>query len=37
VLQRVDQLEGDHYEILTPAAEALAGEHPLAATLVDKI
>jgi len=33
VLQRVDQLDGDHYEILTPAAEALAGEHPLAAML----
>jgi len=26
-------LDGDHYEILTPAAEALAGEHPLAAML----
>ena len=33
VLQRADQLDGDHYEILTPAAEALAGEHPLAAML----
>jgi hypothetical protein len=27
-------LDGDHYEILTPAAEALAGKYPLAATLV---
>jgi hypothetical protein len=34
VLQRADQLDGDHYEILTPAAEALAGKHPPAATLL---
>jgi len=34
VLQRADELDGDHYEILTQAAEALAGEHPLVATLV---
>jgi len=34
VLQRADQLDGDHYEILTPAAEALAGKQPLAATLL---
>jgi hypothetical protein len=34
VLQRPDELDGDHYEILTPAADALAGKHPLAATLV---
>jgi hypothetical protein len=27
-------LDGDHYEILTPAADALAAKHPLAATLV---
>ena len=27
-------LDGDHYEILTPAADALAGKYPLAATLV---
>ena len=25
---------GDHYEILIPAADALAAKHPLAATLV---
>lgn len=34
VLQRADELHGDHYEILTPAAEALAAKHPLAATVV---
>jgi hypothetical protein len=34
VLQRSDELDGDHYEILTPAADALAGKHPLAAMLV---
>jgi hypothetical protein len=34
VLQRPDELDGDHYEVLTPAADALAGNHPLAATLV---
>ena len=34
VLQRSDELDGDHYEILTRVAEALAGKHPLAATLV---
>ena len=33
MLQGADQLDGDHYDILIPAAEALAGEHPLAATL----
>jgi hypothetical protein len=34
VIQRADELDGDHYEILTPAANALAGKYPLAATLV---
>jgi hypothetical protein len=34
VLQRASELDGDHYEILTPAAEALIGKHPLAATLL---
>src|SRR5204863_8199679 len=34
VLQRAGELDGDHYEILTPAADALAGKYPLAATLV---
>jgi Family of unknown function (DUF6880) len=28
------ELDGDHYEILTPAADALAGKYPLAATLL---
>lgn len=30
---RAGQLNGDHYEVLTPVAEALAGNHPLSATL----
>jgi hypothetical protein len=34
VIQRAGELDGDHYEILTPAADALAGKYPLAATLV---
>ena len=34
VLQRSAELDGDHYEILTHRATALAGKHPLAATLV---
>jgi hypothetical protein len=34
VLQRAGELDGNHYEILTAAAEALAGKHPLAAMLV---
>ena len=34
VVNRAGELDGDHYEILTPAAQALAGKHPLAATLV---
>jgi hypothetical protein len=29
-----EQLNGDHYEILSPAADALAGKHPFAATLL---
>ena len=33
VLQRPQDLDGNRYEILTPVAEALAGKHPLAATL----
>lgn len=31
--QRAKELDGNDYEILTPAAEALAAKHPLAATL----
>ena len=34
VTQRAGELDGDHSEILTPAADALAGKYPLAATLV---
>jgi hypothetical protein len=33
VTARAAQLDGDHYEILAPAADALAARHPLAATL----
>jgi len=34
VLRRSGELDGDHYEILTPAADALAGKQPLAATVL---
>lgn len=34
VLARAKELDGDHYEILTPAAEALAQNYPLAAVLM---
>jgi hypothetical protein len=34
VLQHSSEWDGDHYEILTTAADALAGKHPLAATVV---
>jgi hypothetical protein len=34
VLQRTTELDGDRYEILTPAANALSSKHPLAATLI---
>lgn len=30
---RHDQIDGDHYEILAPAAEELSERHPLAATV----
>lgn len=33
VLKRAKELDGDCYEVLTPAAEALAARHPLAAVL----
>ena len=33
-MQRVGELDGNHYEILTAAADALAGRYPLAATLI---
>jgi hypothetical protein len=34
VLGRAHELDGDHYEVLPPAADALASKHPLAVTLV---
>ncbi len=34
VLQRADELDGDHYEVMTPAAEALTAKYPLAWTVV---
>ena len=34
VMERRRELDGDRYEILTPASEALAGKHKLAAVLV---
>jgi len=34
VVRRAGELDGNHYEFLAPAAEALAGRHPLAATLL---
>ncbi len=34
VIQRSAELDGDHYEILSPAADALAAKYPLAATLL---
>ena len=34
VLDRADEIDGDHYEVLTPAADALQERHPLAATIL---
>ena len=34
VIERAKELDGNHYEVLTPAADSLAGKHPLAATLL---
>jgi hypothetical protein len=34
VIDHAADLDGDHYQILAPAADALAAKHPLAATLV---
>ncbi len=34
VTQRSAELDGDHYEILPPAADGLSTKHPLAATLL---
>jgi hypothetical protein len=33
-VKRARERDGDHYEVLSPAADALAGKHPLAAALV---
>ena len=35
-MARTDELDGDRYWLLTPAAEALEQRHPLAATLVPR-
>ena len=34
VIEHAEDLDGNHYEILTPASDALAAKYPLAATLV---
>jgi hypothetical protein len=34
VIQRAGELDGNQYEVLTPATEALGGRYPLAATLM---
>ena len=34
IIARTGELDGDHYWLLTPAADALEQRHPLAATLV---
>lgn len=34
IVERIDELDGNHFEILTPAAEALRDQHPLAAVLL---
>ena len=34
VTERAKELDGNHYEFLAPAADALAGKYPLAATLL---
>lgn len=34
VIDRAAELDGDHFEILSPAAEALGARHPLAASLI---
>ena len=33
-MARHDEIDGDHYEYLVPAAEVLSERHPVAATLV---
>jgi hypothetical protein len=34
VIERAAEIDGDHYQILAPAADALTAKYPLAATLV---
>ena len=34
VTARAGEIDGDHYQILTPAAEVLEADHPLAATIL---
>lgn len=34
VLVRADDIDGNHYEVLTPAADTLEQRYPLAATLL---
>jgi hypothetical protein len=34
VTQRAKELNGDHYDIITPAVDSLMGKYPLAATLL---
>lgn len=34
VLARLEEIDGNHYEVLSPAADALAARYPLAATLL---
>ena len=36
-IRQAPDLDGNHYEILTPAANAMAGKYPLAATLVLRV
>jgi len=36
VTERAKELDGNHYEILAPAADSLAGKYPLAATLLSR-
>jgi hypothetical protein len=33
-IERAKELDGNHYEVLTPAADSLAGKYPLSATLL---
>ena len=37
VISRAAELDGDHYEILSPAADALAGKYPLSSTLMLRV